>query len=102
MLAIQLGPSADAIFNVNSIFTPYQGLKTGAIHQVGTVNAGWPNTTEVGITTRKDSGLAPVLTEALNAVIADGSYAKTLERWHLSPSKAVETAKTNPPGLPKY
>lgn len=99
LLAIQSG-RVDAIFNVNSIFT-YQGLKTGAIHQVGTVNAGWPNTTEVGITTRRDSGLAPVLTEALNAVIADGSYARTLERWHLTP-EAVETARTNPPGLPKY
>lgn len=99
LLAIQSG-RVDAIFNVNSIFT-YQGLKTGAIHQVGSVNAGWPSTTEVGITTRKDSGLATVLTEALNAVIADGSYLKTLERWHLSP-EAVEVAKTNPPGLPKY
>lgn len=99
LLAIESG-RVDAIFNVNSIFT-YQSLKTGAIHQVGTVNAGWPNTTEVGITTRKDSGIAPVLTEALNALIADGSYAKTLEHWKLTP-EAVEVSKTNPPGLPKY
>jgi len=99
LLAIESG-RVDAIFNVNSIFT-YQSLKTGAIHQVGTVNAGWPNTTEVGITTRKDSGIAPVLTEALNQLIADGSYARTLDHWHLTP-EAIDVAKTNPRGLPKY
>lgn len=99
LLAVESG-RVDAIFNVNSIFT-YQSLKTGKIHQVGTVNAGWPNTTEVGITTRKDSGIAPVLTEALNALIADGSYAKTLDHWHLTP-EAITEAKTNPLGLPKY
>lgn len=99
MLAIQSG-RVDAIFNVNSVYT-YQGLRTGAIRLVGNVNAGWPNNADVGVVTRKDSGLAVVLTAAINELIADGAYQKTLERWKLTP-EAIAVAKTNPPGLPKY
>lgn len=99
LLGIQSG-RVDAIFNVNSIYT-YQSLKTGALKLVGNVNAGWPNIADVGVTTRKDSGLAPVLTEAINQLIADGTYAKTLEQWKLTP-ESIETSRTNPPGLPKY
>ena len=99
LLALQSG-RVDAIFNVNSVYT-YQSLKTGALRLVGNVNAGWPNIADVGVVTRKDSGLAPVLTDAINKLIADGTYAKTLEQWKLTP-EAIPTAKTNPPGLPKY
>jgi polar amino acid transport system substrate-binding protein len=99
LLAIQSG-RVDAIFNVNSVYT-YQGLKTGAIRLVGNVNAGWPNIADVGVVTRKDSGLADVLTAAINELIADGAYAKTLEQWKLTP-ESIPTSKTNPPGLPKY
>jgi polar amino acid transport system substrate-binding protein len=99
LLAIQSG-LVDAIFNVNSVYT-YQGLKTGAIRLVGNVNAGWPNIADVGVVTRKDSGLADVLTAAINELITDGAYAKTLEQWKLTP-ESIPTSKTNPPGLPKY
>ncbi len=99
LLAIQSG-RVDAIFNVNSVYT-YQGLKTGAIRLVGNVNAGWPNIADVGVVTRKDSGIADVLTAAINELIADGTYAKTLEHWKLTP-ESIPTSKTNPPGLPKY
>lgn len=99
LLSIQSG-RVDAIFNVNSVYT-YQALKTGALRLVGNVNAGWPNIADVGVTTGKDSGLAPVLTEVINALIADGTYAKTLEQWKLTP-ESIEASRTNPPGLPKY
>ena len=99
LLAIQSG-RVDAIFNVNSVYT-YQGLKTGAIRLVGNVNAGWPNIADVGVTTRKDSGLADVLTAAINELIANGTYAKTLSQWNLTP-ESIPVSKTNPPGLPKY
>lgn len=99
LLALQSG-RVDAIFNVNSIYT-YQSLKTGALRLVGNVNAGWPNIADVGVTTRKDSGLAPVLTDAINELIADGTYARTLELWKLTP-ESIATSRTNPPGLPKY
>jgi len=35
----------------------------------------------------------------LNAAIADGSYAKVLDRWNVA-SEAVEKSEINPPGLP--
>ncbi|ALV45721.1 amino acid-binding protein [Arthrobacter alpinus] len=60
---------------------------------VGKVNAGWPNETLVAATTLKDNGLAPAITDALNAVIKDGSYGKVLARWGLS-EEALPAAET--------
>ncbi|MDQ0632104.1 polar amino acid transport system substrate-binding protein [Arthrobacter pascens] len=60
---------------------------------VGKVNAGWPSETLVAATTLRGNGLAPVITEALNSAIGDGSYAKVLERWGLS-EEALPESKT--------
>ena len=60
---------------------------------VGKVNAGWPNETLVAATTLKDNGLAPAVTDALNAVIKDGSYGKVLARWGLS-EEALASSET--------
>ena len=60
---------------------------------VGKVNAGWPSETLVAATTLKGNGLAPVLSEALNSAIKDGSYAEVLERWGLS-EEALPESKT--------
>lgn len=60
---------------------------------VGKVNAGWPNETLVAATTLKDNGLAPAVTDALNAVIKDGSYGKVLARWVLS-DEAIPASET--------
>jgi polar amino acid transport system substrate-binding protein len=60
---------------------------------VGKVNAGWPSETLVAATTLKGNGLAPVLTEALNSAIKDGSYAEVLGRWGLS-EEALPESKT--------
>ena len=40
------------------------------------------------------------LAAAVNSAIADGSYAKVLERWNLT-NEAVTRSQINPPGLPK-
>ncbi|WP_405062209.1 ABC transporter substrate-binding protein [Kribbella sp. NBC_01505] len=53
----------------------------------------------IAATTKKDSGLVKAYQAALNAAIADGSYAKVLERWNVA-SEAVEKSEINPPGLP--
>src|SRR5690606_5234141 len=53
------------------------------IKRVGTLSAGWPDRSDVAITTRKGSGLADALTVATNGLIEDGTYAKILKRWHL-------------------
>ncbi|MFP3459585.1 ABC transporter substrate-binding protein [Arthrobacter globiformis] len=60
---------------------------------VGKVNAGWPSETLVAATTLKGNGLAPVITEALNSAIKDGSYGKVLDRWGLS-EEALPESKT--------
>ncbi len=50
---------------------------------VGTVNAGWPNTTYVAATSLKGNGLVDAFQAALEHVFEDGSYEQTLERWGL-------------------
>ena len=98
-LVIQSG-RADAEFSVNSALA-YQAARNGHLKPVGTVSSGWPLAAEVGITTRRGSGLAAPFTAAINAVIADGKYARALSRWSLG-EEAVDVAQTNPPGLPKF
>jgi polar amino acid transport system substrate-binding protein len=53
----------------------------------------------IAATTKKDSGLVQAYQAAINAVIADGSYAKVLQRWNVS-NEAVAKSEINPPGLP--
>ncbi|WP_051158754.1 ABC transporter substrate-binding protein [Rhizobium grahamii] len=71
------------------------------IRRVGTLSAGWPDRSDVAITTRKGSGLADALSLATNELIRDGAYAKILARWRLS-EEALPASETNPPGLPKF
>ncbi len=71
------------------------------IKRVGTLSAGWPDRSDVAITTRKGSGLADALTIATNGLIDDGTYAEILKRWHLQ-EEALSRSETNPPGLPKF
>jgi polar amino acid transport system substrate-binding protein len=53
----------------------------------------------IAATTKKDSGLVQAYQAALNAVIADGSYTKVLQRWNVD-NEAVPKSEINPPGLP--
>jgi polar amino acid transport system substrate-binding protein len=71
------------------------------IKRVGTLSAGWPERSDVAITTRKGSGLADALTLATNDLIASGTYSKILDRWQLA-DEALAKSETNPPGLPKF
>ncbi|ALA18592.1 MULTISPECIES: ABC transporter substrate-binding protein [Chelatococcus] len=71
------------------------------IKRVGTLSAGWPERSDVAITTRKGSGLAEALTIAVNGLIATGSYREALARWALL-DEALDKSETNPPGLPKF
>ncbi len=79
----------------------YIAARDKNIKRVGTLSAGWPDRSDVAITTRKGSGLAAALTTATNGLINDGTYAKILDHWHLS-EEALAKSETNPPGLPKY
>ncbi len=78
----------------------YIAARDKNIRRVGTLSAGWPERSDVAITTRKGSGLAAALTLATNDLIKSGAYAKLLARWQLS-EEALPESQTNPPGLPK-
>ncbi|NTI78689.1 transporter substrate-binding domain-containing protein [Rhizobium rhizogenes] len=78
----------------------YIAARDKNIKRVGTLSAGWPDRSDVAITTRKGSGLADALTLATNDLIKRGIYAQVLARWQLS-EEALPASRTNPPGLPK-
>ncbi|VXB93544.1 transporter substrate-binding domain-containing protein [Arthrobacter sp. 8AJ] len=73
--------------------TVYRENTRDDLKVVGKVNAGWPSETLVAATTLRGNGLAPVISEALNEVIQDGSYGKVLDRWGLS-EEALPESKT--------
>ncbi|OCC06023.1 ABC transporter substrate-binding protein [Labrys sp. WJW] len=97
-LALQSG-RADITFSVNAT-QAFQSAQTGKTKLVGTISGGWPVTADIAVTTRKGGGLADAVTIAINGLIKDGKYAKTLARWNLS-AEAIDKAETNPQGLPK-
>ncbi|WP_448950154.1 ABC transporter substrate-binding protein [Labrys neptuniae] len=97
-LALQSG-RADITFSVNAT-QAFQSAQTGKTKLVGTISGGWPITADIAVTTRKGSGLADAITLAINGVIKDGKYVKTLERWNLG-AEAIEKSETNPQGLPR-
>lgn len=96
LLAIQ-SERADVIVQPNAQLV-YIAERDGNIRGVGTLSAGWPDRSDVAVVTRKDSGLAEVVTLVLNGLIASGDYQKILDNWQLG-SEALEVAETNPQGL---
>jgi polar amino acid transport system substrate-binding protein len=80
-----LGPNPNAVYQSS----------VGEVDIVGTVNAGWPNTTYVAATSLKGNGLVEAFQAALEHVVEDGSYEQTLARWGLS-GEAVDAPEVNP------
>jgi polar amino acid transport system substrate-binding protein len=93
-----LSGRADAYLAPNGIAA--HKARDGKTRLVGTFSGGWPLTAEIAVASRKGSGIAEAVTAALNAQIANGNYAKALERWNLQ-AEAIAQSRTNPPGLPK-
>lgn len=98
LLAISSG-RADVQLNPNAPLA-YQAAVTGQTRLVGLISSGWPNPADVGVTTRKDSGLAEPVTAAINNLIETGLYGQLLAQWGVE-EEAVDVSRTNPPGLPK-
>lgn len=88
----------DVSFQPNA--TSAYEARDGRTRRVGAVSGGWPLTAYIAVASRKGSGLADAITAALNAQIADGAYARLLERWRLK-SEGIKRSETNPPGLPR-
>ena len=99
ILALQSG-RIDTAFGPNATAAYKAAVAPEEFTVVGTVNGGWPATAQIAAATLKGNDLAPAFTAALNHAIADGSYAKVLERWGLT-AEAITTSETNPPGLPR-
>jgi polar amino acid transport system substrate-binding protein len=91
-----LSGRADATFEPNA--DGAYMARDGKTRLVGLFSGGWPQTAYISVTTRKGSGLADAITHALNTQIADGTYAKVLQRWNLT-AEAIPKSQTNPPGL---
>lgn len=92
LLAIQsgrldtyLGPNPNAVYQAS----------VGDVEVVGTVNAGWPNTTYVAATTLKGNGLVTAIQASLQHAFDDGTYEQTLTRWGLE-DEAVDAPEINP------
>ena len=98
LLALSSG-RADVIVQPHAQLV-YIAARDHNIKRVGTLSAGWPDRSDVAITTRKGSGLAEALTIATNGLIESGIYAKVLDRWHLG-EEALPKSQANPRGLPK-
>lgn len=96
-LALQSG-RADLTFGPNPTGA-YKAATDGKSKLVGTVDGGWPLNARIAVTTEKGNGFAVAAQAGLNHLIADGSYAKILDKWGLS-SEAVAKSELNPPGLP--
>ncbi|HFF3759787.1 ABC transporter substrate-binding protein [Stenotrophomonas forensis] len=88
---------ADVSFEPNA--TGAYSARDGKVRRVGLFPGGWPNAAAISVTTRKGSGLADAVTQALNTQIGSGTYAQALARWSVA-EEAVPQSQTNPPGLP--
>ncbi|WP_140724432.1 ABC transporter substrate-binding protein [Pseudomonas sp. Hp2] len=87
---------ADVSFEPNA--TGAWAARDGRVRRVGLFPGGWPKAAAISVTTRKGSGLAEAVTQALNSQIEAGTYAQVLARWNLG-EEAVPRSETNPAGL---
>ncbi|WP_182884761.1 ABC transporter substrate-binding protein [Microbispora sp. H10885] len=79
----------------------YHAAVSGETKIVGTYSGAGPTLQGlIAAMTQKGNGLAKPISDALNALIKDGSYGKVLARWGLS-TEAVAESQVNPPGLPR-
>lgn len=97
-LALQSG-RIDAYLHPNAV-QAFKARTEGKTRLVGTLSGGFPETAEIAVATRKGAGLAPAISAAINAQIANGNYLLALERWGLE-AEALTESRVNPPGLPR-
>jgi polar amino acid transport system substrate-binding protein len=81
---------------IDIYFGPTLSLKYDATHIANTKFLSQFSSTPVGFVTAKGSPIATALRDAVNKLIADGDYAKILEKWGV-PSSGIEKSAINPP-----
>lgn len=80
---------------IDLYFGPTLGLKYDAAHVPDVKFLNQFSSTKVGFVTAKGSPLAKVLTEAVNKLISDGTYAKILAKWDIA-GYGVATSEVDP------
>ena len=89
------GPNPGVAYQVaQSADTPNPKRSAGTFSGAGASLQGL-----IAATTKKDSGLAKPLADAINYLIQNGQYQQWLAAWNLT-NEAVKTSEVNPPGLP--
>ncbi|MFF9813154.1 ABC transporter substrate-binding protein [Streptomyces sp. NPDC014006] len=89
------GPNPGIAYHVTQTAKTPQATRTaGTFSGAGATLQGL-----IAATTKKDSGLAKPVADAINHLIKNGQYAQWLKAWNLS-NEAVTTSQINPPGLP--
>ncbi|MEY9864430.1 polar amino acid transport system substrate-binding protein [Catenulispora sp. GAS73] len=84
---------------IDVLFGPTLSVKYDALHVPNTKFLGQISTTPVGVVTAKGSPLTKPLSDAVNALIADGGYAKIFAKWGV-PDTEVKSSQINPdPGF---
>lgn len=86
-----LGPNPSAIFRATA---------DQEVRVVGTVEAGWPDISDVGAATARGNGLAQPVHTVLQTLIDTGTLARALEPWGVA-EEILPTSALNPPGLPR-
>lgn len=79
---------------IDAYFGPTLSLKYEALHIPGTKFLGQITTTPVGFVTAKGTS-AKAISDAVNALIASGDYAKIFAKWGV-PDTAVKASELNP------
>ncbi|GGK87586.1 hypothetical protein Sme01_49000 [Sphaerisporangium melleum] len=98
-LALKSG-RVDAYFGPNPT-AAYHAAVSGDTKIVGTLSGAGPTLQGlIAAMTKKGSGVAEPVRDALNVVIENGTYAEVLKRWGLA-NEAVPESLLNPPGLPR-
>ena len=80
---------------IDAYFGPTLSLKYDATHVANVKFLSQISSTPVGFVTTKGSGLAALLSEAVNKLIANGSYAKILAKWSID-GYGVSSSRVNP------
>jgi polar amino acid transport system substrate-binding protein len=89
------GPNPGVAYQVTqSRNTPSPKRSAGTFSGAGATLQGL-----IAATTKKDSGLAKPVADAINHLIQNGQYQQWLDAWNLA-DEAVPTSEVNPPGLP--
>ena len=74
-LDISVSPYPSALFREKT---------RGDVEVAGRINSGWPDNSLVGSATQRGNDLAPAVSAAVDALIADGTYQEILEYWGIA------------------